>query len=82
MVVFKTVDIRGLSFFNAFQAASKAFTGIKRNGALEIILDRKKNFTDAFKAWGKSKGCKISDIDDEHGIIRLFIKKVTPPRRN
>ena len=42
MVMFKTLDIRGLSFFNAFQEASKAFSGIKKNGALEIISDRKK----------------------------------------
>jgi len=78
MEMFKTLDIRGLSFFNAFQETSKAFSGIKKNGALEIILDRQKNFTDAFKTWAKSKGYKISDIDDDHQLIRLFIKKVQP----
>ncbi len=78
MVMFKTLDIRGLSFFNAFQETSKAFSGIKKNGALEIILDRKKNFTDAFKAWAKSKGYKISDIEDGHQMVRLFIKNVQP----
>jgi TusA-related sulfurtransferase len=78
MVMFKTLDIRGLSFFNAFQETSKAFSEIKKNGALEIISDRKKNFTDAFKTWAKSKGYKISDIDDDHQMVRLFIKKVQP----
>ncbi len=78
MVMFKTLDIRGLSFFNAFQATSKAFSDIKINGALEIILDRKKNFTAAFKTWAKSKGYKISDIDDDHRMVRLFIKKGKP----
>ena len=28
MVMFKTLDIRGLSFFNAFQETSKAFSDI------------------------------------------------------
>ena len=76
MVMFKTLDIRGLSFFNAFQETSKAFSEIKKNGALEIILDRKKNFTDAFKTWAKSKGYNISDIDDDPRWVRLFINKV------
>ena len=80
MVMFKTLDIRGLSFFNAFQETAKAFSGIKKNGALEIILDRKKNFTDAFKTWAKSKGYKIFDLDDDYQLVRLFIKKV-PPRK-
>ena len=50
MAVFKTLDIRGHSFFSAFDLTSKAFHGINRDGVLEIILDRKKNFTDAFKS--------------------------------
>ncbi len=73
--------LEGLSFFNAFQETSKAFSDIKINGALEIILDRKKNFTDAFKTWAKSKGHKISDIDEDHRMIRLFIKKVKPVKK-
>jgi TusA-related sulfurtransferase len=77
MTLFKTLDIRGHSFFNAFQMTSKAFTSIKKNGALEIILDRKKDFTDAFKAWAKSKGYALSDIDEDHRMIRLFIRKGT-----
>jgi TusA-related sulfurtransferase len=40
MAVFKTLDIRGHTFFSAFQKTSKAFHSIKKNGALEIILDR------------------------------------------
>ncbi len=81
MAMFKTLDIRGLSFFNAFQETSKAFSGIKKNGALEIILDRKKNFTDAFKAWAKKQGYTISDIDDDHRMVRLFITKSTPRKK-
>jgi len=81
MVMFKTLDIRGLSFFNAFQEMSKAFSDIKINGALEIILDRQKNFTGAFKTWAKSKGYRTSDIDDDHRMVRLFIKKVQPYKK-
>ncbi len=81
MAMFKTLDIRGLSFFNAFQETSKAFSRIKTNGALEIILDRKKNFTDAFKTWAKNQGYMISDIDDDHRMVRLFIKKSTPRKK-
>lgn len=82
MAVFKTLDIRGLSFFNAFQMTSKAFNGIRKNGALELILDQKKNFTDAFKIWARSKGYTVSDIDDDHRMVRLFIKKVSPKKRS
>jgi TusA-related sulfurtransferase len=78
MAIFKTLDIRGLSFFNAFEATSKAFKKIKKNGALEIILDKKNNFTDAFKTWAKSQGYRTSDINDDHRMVRLFIEKVTP----
>ena len=75
MAIFKTLDIRGQSFFSAFQKTSKAFNSIKKNGALEINLDRKKDFTDAFKVWAKSKGYAVSDIDGDHRMVRLFIKK-------
>ena len=75
MAIFKTLDIRGLSFFNAFNLTAKAFTEIKKNGVLEIILDRQRNFTDAFKTWAQSQGHRISDIDEDHRMIRLFIKK-------
>jgi TusA-related sulfurtransferase len=75
MALFKTLDIRGHSFFNAFQMTSKAFKNIKKNGTLEIILDRKKDFTDALKAWAKSKGHTFSDMDGDHRMVRLFIRK-------
>ena len=39
MTVFKTLDIRGMSFFNAYSKASKALEGVKPNGILEIILE-------------------------------------------
>ncbi len=82
MAVFKTLDIRGHSFFSAFDLTSKAFHGIKRDGVLEIILDRKKNFTDAFKTWAHSQGHGISDIDEDHRMIRLFITKKPRGTRN
>ncbi|NIQ02197.1 MAG: hypothetical protein GWM98_18855 [Nitrospinaceae bacterium] len=81
MPVFKTLDIRGLSFFNAYEQASKAFRDIRKNGTLELILDKKKNFTDAFKTWARTKGYKISDMDEDNRMIRLFIQKVVPPKR-
>ncbi len=76
METFKTIDIRGLSFFNALQLASKEFTRIKKNGILELIVDKKRNLTDAFTKWAKNQGYKISDIDDDPRMVRLFIKKV------
>ena len=78
MMVFKTVDTRGLSFFNALNLASQAFKEVKVDGMLELIMDKKKDFTDAFKQWASSKGYKVSDrsgADDP--LIRLFIKKAS-----
>ena len=75
MEMFRTLDIRGLSFFNAFQLASDEFRRIKKNGILELILDKKKNFTEDFSKWAKSQGYKISDIEADHRMVRLFIKK-------
>ena len=75
METFKTIDIRGLSFFNAFQLASEEFRRIKKNGILELILDKKKNFTEDFSKWAKSQGHKISDIEADHRMVRLFIRK-------
>ena len=72
---FKTIDIRGLSFFNALQLTSKEFTRIKKNGILELIVDKKRNLTDALSKWAKNQGYKISDIEDNPRMIRLFIKK-------
>ena len=72
---FKTIDIRGLSFFNALQLTSKEFTSIKKNGILELIVDKKRNLTDAFSKWAKNQGHKISDIEEDPRMVRLLIKK-------
>ncbi|MGV7219907.1 MAG: sulfurtransferase TusA family protein [Nitrospinales bacterium] len=77
MMVFKTVDTRGLSFFNALNLATKAFKEVKVDGMLELIMDKKKDFTDAFKQWASSKGYKVSDTEADGGLSRLFIKKVS-----
>lgn len=75
METFKTIDIRGLSFFKALQLASKEFTCMKKNGILELIVDKKRNLTDAFSKWAKGQGYKISDIEDDPRMVRLFIQK-------
>ena len=72
---FKTIDIRGLSFFNALKVTSKEFTRIKKNGILELIVDKKRNLTDAFSNWAKNQGYKISDIEGDHQMVRLLIQK-------
>ncbi|MZH41790.1 MAG: hypothetical protein F3739_02475 [Nitrospinae bacterium] len=77
MESFKSIDIRGLSFFTALQLASKEFTRIKKNGILELIVDKKRNLTDAFSKWAKNQGYKISDIEDHPQMVRLFIQKGT-----
>ena len=83
MMVFKSVDTRGLSFFNALNLTTKAFKEVKVDGMLELIMDKKKDFTDAFKQWAASKGYKVSGrsgVDD--ALIRLFIKKVSRSKVN
>ena len=75
MEVFKTIDIRGLSFFSALQLASKEFDRIKKNGILELLVDKKRNITDALSKWAKNQGYKISDIEDDPRMVRLFIHK-------
>lgn len=75
MRVFKTLDIRGLSFFSASDKTSKAFKGVTRNGIVEIILDKKKNFTEAFQRWAEARGYSIFNRDEDPRMIRLFIKK-------
>ena len=75
MEMFKSIDIRGLSFFNAMQLASQEFGSIKKNGILELIVDKKRNITDAISRWAKNQGCKISDIEDDPRMVRLFIRK-------
>ena len=75
METFKTIDIRGLSFFSALQLASKEFDRIKKNGILELIVDKKRNITDALSKWAENQGYKISDIEDDPRMVRLFIHK-------
>ena len=75
MEMFKTIDIRGLSFFSALQLASKEFDRIKKNGILELIVDKKRNIVDALSKWAKNQGYKISDIEDDPRMVRLFIHK-------
>lgn len=75
MEMFRTLDIRGLSFFKAFELVSAEIRRIKKNGILELILDKKKNFTEDFAKWAKDQGCKISDIEDDPRMVRLFIHK-------
>ena len=75
MELFRTLDIRGLSFFKALQLATEEFRGIKTNGILELIVDKKKNFTEDLSKWAKNQGFKISDIEDDPRMVRLFIRK-------
>lgn len=75
MHIFKTLDIRGLSFFSASDKTAKAFKGVTHNGILEILLDKKKNFTEAFQQWAKIRGYSIFNRDEDPRMIRLFIKK-------
>ncbi len=75
MRVFKTLDIRGLSFFSASDKTSKAFKGVTPNGIVEIILDKKKNFTEAFQHWAEARGYSVFNRDEDPRMIRLFIKK-------
>ncbi|CCQ89447.1 hypothetical protein NITGR_1050010 [Nitrospina gracilis 3/211] len=75
MTVFKTLDTRGLSFFSATDQLNQAFKDVKMNGILEIILDKKKNFSEAFSRWVESKGYKVSNRDEDARLVRLFISK-------
>ena len=76
MTVFKTLDIRGLSFFNSYEQTLKAIQDVKINGVLELILDPKENFTQAFKRWAHSEGYRATDVNGDNRIIRLFIRKL------
>ena len=40
MEMFRTLDIRGLSFFKAFELASEEFRRVKKNGILELGFRR------------------------------------------
>ena len=75
MEMFRTLDIRGLSFFKALQLATDEFRRIKKNGILELIVDKKKDFKEDFSKWAKNQGLKISNIEEDPRLIRLFIRK-------
>ena len=75
MNLFKTLDLRGLTFTSGFDLTAKELKRIKIDGILEIIMDQKKNFADAFKKWAKSNGHKFSNVDDGNRMVRVFIKK-------
>tara|TARA_B100000686_G_scaffold309487_1_gene351452 strand:+ start:922 stop:1170 length:249 start_codon:yes stop_codon:yes gene_type:complete len=79
MEMFRTLDIRGLSFFKSLQLATDEFSRIKKNGILELIVDKKKNFKEDFSKWAKNQGFKISDIEDDPRMVRLFIRKGSRP---
>ena len=53
----------------------KSSTASKKNGLLELIVDKKRNITDALVKWAKNQGYKISDIEDDPRMVRLFIHK-------
>ena len=76
MTVFKTLDIRGLPFFNGYEQTIEAIRDIKVNGVLELILDPKENFTQAFKRWAHSEGYRATDVTGDNQITRLFIRKL------
>ena len=76
MTVFKTLDIRGLSFYTGYERTLEAIREVKINGVLELILDPKKNSTQAFKKWAYSEGYRATDVNDDTRIIRLFIRKL------
>ena len=69
MTIFKTLDIRGLSFFNGYEQTVEAIRGVKINGVLELILDPKKNFTHAFKKWAHDEGHRATDLNKDDQII-------------
>ena len=75
MEMFRTLDIRGLSFFKSLQLATDEFRKKKKNGILELIVYKKKNFKEDFSKWAKKQGFKISGIEDDPRIVRLFIRK-------
>ena len=79
MEMFRTLDIRGLSFFKALQLAKDEFRRIKKNGILELIVDKKKNFKEDFSKWAENQGLKISNIEDDPRMVRLFIRKGSRP---
>ena len=41
MTIFKSIDIRGLTFFNSYDKTLEAIREVKIDGVLELILDPK-----------------------------------------
>ena len=85
MELFKTIDIRGLSFFSALQLASQEFNRIKKNGILELIVDKKRNITDALAKWAKNQGYKKYDAWTEilnKEILNKCIKDFNNTEKN
>ena len=76
MTVFKTLDIRGLPFFNSYEQTIEAIRDIKVNGVLELILDPKENFIQEFKKWANSEGYRATGVNGDNQIMRLFICKL------
>ena len=76
MTVFKTLDIRGLPFFNGYEQTIEAIRDIKVDGVLELILDPKENFIQAFKKWAHSEGYRATDVNGDNQIMHLFICKL------
>ena len=81
MTIFKTLDIRGLPFFSSYERTLKAIREVKIDGVLELILDSKKNFVQAYKKWARSEGYHATDMDDGNQTIRLFIRKLKSPSK-
>ena len=75
MTHFKTLDMRGLHFGAICDSALMELRKIKIDGILEIILDNKRNISDAIKIWAKSHGHKFSDSESENSLVRIFIRK-------
>ena len=82
MTIFKTLDIRGLSFFDGYEQTLEAIRKVKTNGVLELILDPKTNFTQAFKKWTHSEGHRATDLKNDNRITRLFIRKLNLQKIN
>ena len=79
MTLFRTLDLRGLPFKNGFDLALREFKRLKINGMLEIIIDRKKNFSEAFRKWVVDHGHRTSNMDDGSQTMRVFIRKGCKP---
>ena len=75
MLHFKTLDSRGQNFSEICALAIRELKKIQINGILEIVLDNKRNISDAIRVWAKSNGHNFSDSVSENTLIRVFIRK-------